>query len=149
MIKGLMGQDGIFVDSGNTALPYHTPQQGDSFSGVIRLNGSDLQYYSSGVWVTLPTSYATVKMDASIVSWVRQKQTEERKHKDELEAMQRRAKEHPSLAKAYEAIERAERELNAGIDRAVENFKVLDKIIGEETWDGEAGRAVSMPMQSP
>ena len=73
MIKGLMGSDGVFVESGNNALPYHSPQQGDSFSGVLRLNGSDIQYYNNGNWTNLPTSYATVRMDSSIVSWVRDK----------------------------------------------------------------------------
>ena len=41
MIKGLMGSDGVFVENGNNSLPYHSPQQGDSFSGVLRLNGTD------------------------------------------------------------------------------------------------------------
>jgi hypothetical protein len=84
-------------------------------------------------------------MDASIVSWVREKQADEAAHKAEIAAMKRRAEEHPSLAKAYEAIERAEQELNAGIDRAVENFKLLDKLVGEESW-GNEGESV---MQAP
>lgn len=143
MIKGLMGSDGVFVDGGNNALPYHSTQQGDSFSGVLRLSGNDIQYYSSGAWINLPTSYATVRMDSSVLSWVRGKQAEEAKHKAEIEAMKKRAQEHPSLAKAYEAIERAEQELNAGIDRAVENFKLLDKLVGQESW-GNEGESVAM-----
>ena len=139
MIKGLMGSDGVFVESGNNALPYHSPQQGDSFSGVLRLNGSDIQYYNNGNWTNLPTSYATVRMDSSIVSWVRDKQAKEQEQKRELAYLKRRAEEHPSLKKAYEAIIRAEERLNKDIDKAVEDFKLLDKLVGEEEFhDGMA-----------
>jgi hypothetical protein len=132
MIKGLMGADGVFVENGNNSLPYHSPQQGDSFSGLLRLNGTDIQYYNNGMWINLPTSYATVRMDSSITNWVREKQTKEADQKKELEYLKRRAEEHPSLKKAYEAIIRAEERLNADIDKAVEDFKLLDKLVGQE-----------------
>ena len=132
MIKGIMGSDGVFVENGNNSLPYHNPNQGDSFSGVLRLNGTDIQYYSNSTWINLPTSYATVRMDASITAWVREKQTKEKEQQKELEYLKRRSEEHPSLKKAYEAIIRAEERLNADIDKAVENFKLLDKLVGEE-----------------
>ena len=132
MIKGLMGSDGVFVENGNNSLPYHSPSQGDSFSGVLRLNGTDIQYYSNGTWINLPTSYATVRMDSSITSWVREKQSREQEQKKELEYLKRRSEEHPSLKKAYEAIIRAEERLNRDIDKAVEDFKLLDKLVGEE-----------------
>jgi len=147
MIKGLMGSDGVFVENGNNSLPYHSPQQGDSFSGVLRLNGTDIQYYNSGMWINLPTSYATVRMDASITAWVREKQTKEKEQQKELEYLKRRAEEHPSLKKAYEAIIRAEERLNADIDKAVADFKLLDKLVGEE--DDNAGMEVQAPMTSP
>jgi len=132
MIKGLTGADGVFVENGNNSLPYHSPSQGDSFSGVLRLNGTDIQYYSNGNWINLPTSYATVRMDSSITSWVREKQSREQEQKKELEYLKRRSEEHPSLKKAYEAIIRAEERLNRDIDKAVEDFKLLDKLVGEE-----------------
>jgi hypothetical protein len=132
MIKGLMGADGVFVENGNNSLPYHSPSQGDSFSGVLRLNGTDIQYYNNGTWINLPTSYATVRMDSSITNWVREKQSQEQEQKKELEYLKRRSEEHPSLKKAYEAIIRAEERLNKDIDKAVEDFKLLDKLVGEE-----------------
>jgi len=132
MIKGLMGADGVFVENGNNSLPYHSPSQGDSFSGVLRLNGTDIQFYNMGSWQTLPTSYATVRMDSSITSWVREKQAREQEQKKELEYLKRRSEEHPSLKKAYEAIIRAEERLNQDIDKAVEDFKLLDKLVGKE-----------------
>ena len=136
MIKGLTGSDGVFVENGNNALPYHSPNSSDSFSGVLRLNGTDIQFYNMGSWQTLPTSYATVRMDSSIVSWVREKQAKEQEQKKELEYLKRRAEEHPSLKKAYEAIIRAEERLNKDIDKAVEDFKLLDKLVGEEEFYG-------------
>ena len=132
MIKGLMGSDWVFVEGGNTSLPYHSPSSGDSFSGVLRLNGTDIQYFSSGAWVNLPTIYATVRMDSNIVNWVRAKQAKEAEQEKELAYLKRRAEEHPSLKKAYEAIIRAEERLNKDIDKAVEDFKMLDKLVGEE-----------------
>jgi hypothetical protein len=132
MIKGLMGSDGVIVDGGSTSLPYVNQNSSDSFSGVMRIWGSDIQYYQNGAWVTLPTSYATVRMDSSIVSWVRNKQAREAEQQKELEYLKRRAEEHPSLKKAYEAIIRAEERLNKDIDKAVEDFKLLDKLVGEE-----------------
>jgi hypothetical protein len=132
MIKGLMGSDGVFVEGGNTSLPYHSPSSGDSFSGVLRLNGTDIQYFSSGAWVNLPTSYATVRIDSNIVNWVRAKQAKEAEQEKELSYLKRRAEEHPSLKKAYESIIRAEERLNKDIDKAVEDFKMLDKLVGEE-----------------
>jgi len=134
MIKGIMGSEGVFVEGGNTSLPYHTPSSSDSFSGVLRLNGSDIQYYNNGMWTNLPTSYATVRMDSSVLNWVRDKQAKEQEQKKELEYLKRRAEEHPSLKKAYEAIIRAEERLNKDIDKAVEDFKLLDKLIGEEEY---------------
>jgi len=147
MIKGLMGSDGVFVEGGNNSLPYHSPSSNDSFSGVLRLNGTDIQYYSSGTWVNLPTSYATVRMDNNILSWVREKQTREAEQKKELEYLKRRAEEHPSLKKAYEAIIRAEERLNKDIDKAVADFKILDKLVGEE--QNNEGVEMQMPMSSP
>jgi len=147
MIKGIMGTDGVFVDGGNTSLPYINQNSSNPMQGMIRIWGSDMQVFDGTAWVHLNTSYATVRMDSSITSWVRDKQTKEAEQKKELEYLKRRAKEHPSLEKAYEAIIRAEERLNEGIDKAVENFKILDKLVGEE--QDNAGMEVQMPMSSP
>jgi hypothetical protein len=138
MIKGLMGSDGVFVEGGNNSLPYHSVNQGDSFSGLLRLSGTDIQYFNNGSWTTLPTSYATVRIDSGITSWVRDKQAREEEQKRELAYLKRRAEEHPSLKKAYEAIIRAEERLNADIEKAVADFKMLDKLVGEEQATGES-----------
>ena len=134
MITGIGSGPGIVVDSGGTSLPYVNTNS-DNFSGLIRISGSGLQYYDNGHWNSFPSSHASVRLDPSVESllnWVRNKQNEEFKQASEIAEMERRAKEHPSLTKAYEAIIRAENELNAGIDRAVENFKTLDRLIGAD-----------------
>jgi hypothetical protein len=141
MIKGLMGSDGVTVDGGNNSLPYHSPNSGDSFSGVLRLNGSDIQYYSNGAWNNLPTSYATVRMDPSIVSWVRDKQAMEASERAARQYMERRATEFPSLQKALEAIDRAEDARDQAVRDAIANFHILDKIAGQAD--------DNLPMQAP
>jgi len=138
-----MGSDGVFVENGNTSLPYINQNSNNPMQGMIRISGTELQAFDGTAWINLPSSYATVRMDSSIVSWVRDKQTKEAEQKKELEYLKRRAEEHPSLKKAYEAIIRAETELNRGIDKAVDDFKLLDKLIGEE--QNNEGMFVQMP----
>jgi hypothetical protein len=132
MIKGLMGSDGVFVEGGNTSMPYINQNSSNPMQGMIRIYGSDLQVFDGTTWVSLPSSYATVKLDHTITSWVRNKQAREAEHEKELAYLKRRAEEHPSLKKAYEAIIRAEERLNQGIDKAVEDFKMLDKLVGQD-----------------
>jgi hypothetical protein len=132
MIKGLMGSDGLFVENGNTTLPYISQNSNNPMQGMIRISGTELQVFDGTAWIMLPSSYATVRMDSGIVNWVRDKQAKEAEQQKELDYLKRRAKEHPSLEKAYEAIIRAEERLNEGIDKAVEDFKLLDKLVGEE-----------------
>jgi len=127
-----MGSDGVFVDGGNTSLPYVNQNSNNPMQGMIRISGTELQVFDGTAWIMLPSSYATVRMDSGIVNWVRDKQTKEAEQKRELEYLKRRSEEHPSLKKAYEAIIRAEERLNADIDKAVEDFKLLDKLVGEE-----------------
>lgn len=146
MIKGLMGSTGVIVDGGNNALPYHSPNSGDSFSGVLRLNGSDIQYYSNGAWNNLPTSYATVRLDAgveSVMNWVRDKQAKEASDRAARQYMERRATEFPGLQKALEAIDRAEDAHNQAVRDAIANFHILDKIAGVAQPDD------NVPMQAP
>lgn len=117
MIKGLMGQQGVVVDGGNTSLPYVSQNDGNSFQGLMRIRGNDVQYYDNGCWNTLPTSYATVRLDAnteSLLQWCRAQQ-QIAMRRTELAA------KHPALEKALEAIQRAE-----------ENYNILAKFVEED-----------------
>jgi len=147
MIKGLMGSDGVFVENGNTSMPYISQNNTNPMQGMIRIYGTDLQAFDGTAWINLPSSYATVRMDSGIVNWVRDKQAKEQEQRKELEYLKRRAEEHPSLKKAYQAIIRAEEQLNERIDKAVADFKILDKLVGEE--QNNEGMFVQMPMQAP
>ena len=114
MIKGLMGASGVVVDGGNTSLPYHSSQHGDSFSGVLRISGTDIQYYNNGSWTNLATSYATVRLDPhteSLLKWCEAQRTMSMRRLD-------LAAKHPQLVPALEAIKRAE-----------DNYEILAKFV--------------------
>jgi hypothetical protein len=134
MIKGLIGGPGVIVDGGSTSLPWTNQNVNDSFSGLIRLSGGEFQYYNAGAWVNLPSSYATVRMDAgveSLLNWVRAQQAMESSERAARQYMERRATEFPSLQKALEAIDRAEDAQGQAVRDAIANFHILDKIAGK------------------
>jgi len=135
MITSITGSDGVFVENGQVNLPYHSPNAGDTFSGVMRVNNGSIQYFANGSWLNFPNSYPTIRLDSNIVNWARDKMAKEAEQKAELDYLKRRSEEHPSLKKAYEAIIRAEERLNAEIDRAVADFKILDRLVGTESND--------------
>ena len=134
MIKGLTGSGGVIVDSGNLTLPY-VSSSSDNFTGLLRISGTDIQYYQNGNWNTLPSSYANVRLDPStesLLQWCRMKQSEEYSRQSARENMERKAKTHPSLEKAFEAVQRAEAARDEEVTKAQENFLILEKLIGEE-----------------
>ena len=91
MIKGITGSDGLFVENGNTTLPYINQNSNNPMQGMIRIYGTDLQAFDGTAWISLPSSYATVRMDSSITAWVRDKQAKEAEQKRELEYLKRRS----------------------------------------------------------
>lgn len=138
MIKGLTGSGGVIVDSGNLTLPY-VSSSSDNFTGLLRISGTDIQYYQNGAWTTLPSSYANIRLDPStdsLLQWCRTKQIEENSRQSARENMERKAKTHPSLEKAFEAIQRAETARDEEITKAHENFLILEKLIGQEQAGG-------------
>ena len=82
MIKGLQGISGITVSGGNTALPYVGPNTNNPMTGMLRINGTEMEVFNGSVWQMLSTSYATVSMDQDIldiVQWARKRRDEEDK----------------------------------------------------------------------
>ena len=82
MIKGLMGTTGITVSGGNTALPYVGPNSNNPMTGMIRVNGTEMEVFNGSSWQMLATSYATVSLDQDVldlVQWARKKRDEEDK----------------------------------------------------------------------
>ena len=82
MIKGLQGISGITVSGGNTALPYVGPNANNPMTGMLRINGTEMEVFNGSSWQMLSTSYATVSMDQDvldIVQWARKRRDEESK----------------------------------------------------------------------
>ena len=82
MIKGLQGISGITVSGGNTALPYIGPNSNNPMTGMMRINGTEIEVFNGSSWQMLSTSYATVGLDQDvldIVQWARKRRDEESK----------------------------------------------------------------------
>ena len=82
MIKGLQGISGITVGGGNTALPYVGPNANNPMTGMLRINGTEMEVFNGSSWQQLSTSYATVSLDQDtqdLLQWARKKRDEESK----------------------------------------------------------------------
>jgi hypothetical protein len=107
MIKGLQGISGLTVQGGNTALPYVGPNIQNPMTGMMRINGTEMEVFNGSSWLMLSTSYATVGLDQDtldIIHWARKKRDQELEH-------ERMAKEHPAVQYALTAVKRAEEQL--------------------------------------
>ena len=118
MIKGLLGTCGVTVSGGNTALPYVAPNANNPMTGMLRINGTEIEVFNGNSWQQLSTSYATVSVDQElldVIQWARTQRTM---------AMNRLtlAQNNPALLKALEAVKRAE-----------DNFEILAAFVEHET----------------
>jgi hypothetical protein len=86
--------------------------------GMIRIWGSDMQVFDGTAWMNLSTSYATVTLDQDILDIIQWARTQRQLELNRATLI----KNNPALQKAHEAIERAE-----------ENFELLQRIITGET----------------
>jgi hypothetical protein len=117
MIKGLLGEKGIVVGSGNTSVPYINQNQSNPMQGMIRIWGTDMQVFDGSAWMNMTTSYATVSLDQEtqdLIMWAKaQRQM----------AMNRLtlAQNNPALMKALEKLKKAE-----------DNFELLQRIVTGE-----------------
>ena len=121
MIKGLMGNQGVVVSGGNTAVPYVNQNVSNPLQGMIRIWGSDMQVFDGSSWINMSTSYATVSLDQDtqdLLQWARAQRTM---------ALNRLhlAQNNPALMKALEPVTRAE-----------DNFELLSKFV-EHDLDAE------------
>jgi hypothetical protein len=114
MIKGLMGSQGIVVSGGNTSLPYVGSNTSNPMTGMLRINGTDMEVFNGNSWQMLSTSYATVSLDQDsqdLLQWARTQRQLEMNRATLIE-------NNPALEKAYKAILRAE-----------QNFDILAKFV--------------------
>ena len=114
MIKGLMGNQGVVVSGGNTVLPYVAPNPSNPMTGMVRVNGTEMEMFTGSNWQILSTSYATVSLDQEtqdLLMWAKAQRTM---------SMNRLtlAQNNPALLKALEAVKRAE-----------DNFEILAKFV--------------------
>jgi hypothetical protein len=119
MIKGInAGSPWVEVMGGSPpSMPYINTGSPNPVEGMIRINGSDFQVFANGMWTNISSGYATVNMTPQADSVLRWASTKMREEQDR----ERRAKEHPALQNALDAIKRAEA-----------NFELLDKIANSE-----------------
>jgi hypothetical protein len=122
MIKGLQGISGLTVQGGNTALPYVGPNIQNPMTGMMRINGTEMEVFNGSSWLQLSTSYATVGLDQDvldIVQWARKKRNEELEY-------ERMAKEHPAVQHAIDAIKKAEKQLDLIVKLSKEHGEQLE-----------------------
>jgi hypothetical protein len=114
MIKGVISGSGINVQGGHTSFPYVPQNSSNPIQGMLRMNGQDIQVFDGSTWMNLGSSFATVELNGetqAILQWAR----EQRDKQSKREAL---IKDNPALAKAHEAIMRAEA-----------NFDILQKFV--------------------
>ena len=107
MIKGLMGTGAVMVSGGDTSVPYINQNNTNPMQGMMRVWGSDMQVFDGSNWMTMSTSYATVKLTPDIeelLNWARQK-------RDEESRLQELSKQYPAVADALDAVEQAKTKL--------------------------------------
>ena len=117
MIKGLQGVTGITVSGGNTALPYVGPNTSNPMTGMLRINGTEMEVFNGTSWQMLSTSYATVSLDQEVldlIHWARTKRNEEK----EFLAL---AQSNPAVKNALDAVERAKEQLKIIKDLSIEH----------------------------
>jgi hypothetical protein len=117
MIKGLMSGKGTVVSGGSVSYPYVPTNSNNPIQGMLRLNNQDMQVFDGSSWITVGASYASVDLDAdtqTLLEWARDERARQNLRAE-------RIRNNPALKKAYEAIQRAE-----------ENFDILDRIVGDD-----------------
>ena len=109
-----MGSNGVIVSDGNTSLPYINQNSSNPIQGMIRIWGTDMQVYDGAAWITMSTSYATVRLDhdaQALLEWARLERTKQRVREDQV-------RNNPALKIAFDKIKKAE-----------ENFDLLEKFV--------------------
>lgn len=118
MIKGISSNSQyVIVNSGNAMNNYFSP--GAQGAGQMRFNtnANNIEIWDGVTWKELGTSYASIDLSPEaqeLLKWARETKNKEL-------AREARIRSNPALRKAYEAIQRAE-----------ENFDILDRIVGDD-----------------
>jgi hypothetical protein len=118
MIKGITsGSQYITVTGGSPMTPYISP--GAQGAGQVRYNtnSSNMEVWDGMSWKEISMSYSNIDLSweaADLLNWAREQRNKQKER-------EYRIQNNPALRKAYEAIQRAE-----------ENFDILDRIVGDD-----------------
>ncbi len=113
MITSITGGPGVVVSGGSPSLPYITSNPNNPIVGMLRINSSRIEVFDGNSWITMPTAYPSVSLDAETLETIQWAKAQRTMAMRRLESAQK----NPALLKALEAIKRAE-----------ENFEILESI---------------------
>jgi hypothetical protein len=102
MIRNITGGQGIHISGSVYNTPYIDTTRASA--GLVRYVGGNLEVYDGSSWLPLQSSYPQIELDGmtiETVQWARRKMQEE-KHMLAL------AQQHPTVADALAAQQRAE-----------------------------------------
>jgi hypothetical protein len=125
MIKGLVGSRGIAVSGGNTSLPYVGPNTSNPMTGMLRINGTEMEVFNGSSWQMIVTSYATVELDNEtimLIEWARKKKLEE-------EMLLTLPSDYPAVKIAKHNLNKAKAE----VKRLEEQLKITELLTHEES----------------
>jgi hypothetical protein len=119
MIKSISSNTSQYltVNNGSPMQAYFSP--GAQGAGQMRYNtnSNNIEVWDGVTWKEIGSGYATIELTyetQSLLQWAKQA-------RDKELTRENRIRSNPALRKAYEAIQRAE-----------ENFELLDKIVGDD-----------------
>ena len=102
MIRNITSGPGIHVSGSVYNAPYIDSTR--SSAGMVRYIGGNFEVYDGSSWLPLQSSYPTIELDSEtweIVRWAQNRMVEE-------ERMKALAAQHPTVADALAAQQRAE-----------------------------------------
>lgn len=102
MIRNITSGPGITVSGSVYNAPYIDTTRASA--GMVRYIGGNLEVYDGSSWLPLQSSYPTIELDGvtvEVVQWARRRMEEEKR-------MLELARNHPTVADALAAQQRAE-----------------------------------------
>lgn len=102
MIRNITNGAGIHISGNVYNQPYVDMSRPSA--GMVRYNNSNIEVYDGGSWLPMVSSYPQIELDGptlEAVNWTRRKMEEEKR-------MLEIAQQHPAVANALAARERAD-----------------------------------------
>lgn len=102
MIRNIVGGSGIMVSGSAYSAPYVDTTRPSA--GMVRYNAGNIEVYDGGSWLVMQSSYPIIELDhetREILQWAQNRMVEE-------ERMKALSAQHPAVADALAARERAD-----------------------------------------